>query len=235
VSKKYQEKQIPQLALSNRTVETAAQVTHVLHVIGNLAGALSQYQFRPMNLFDVDNGGTPKDPPPFKMTEGQIALEKTLWAACDRMEKILGDDTRWDSSFQTKVEKDYDELHKLQMDAIEKQRAAAEEVTSPHFRYHPALHRLQDGNGMAVLGDVKRLEFAVYGIGDSAQRALEEFDCVFRQGIPKNVAEWCQGREQDFESKRTLKPFPNKEQTHEKNNDDTELDKPGDGSRANPA
>ena len=97
------------------------------------------------------------------------------------MQKIMNEDARWNDDFQRKVEKDYNDLHDLQMDAIAKQKAAADEVTSPHFRYRPELHRMRDGRWMALIGDTDHLEFAIYGIGTSAQQALEEFDSVFER------------------------------------------------------
>lgn len=210
--------EIKQLALSNRCVETAAQIQQVLQVIGLTASALQGGMHRPFNMYKEDEEAETR---PLKMTEGQIALEKTLWAACDRMEKILGEDARWSDEFQRKVEKDYDELHKLQMEAIEKQRAAAAEVTSPHFRYRPDLKRLRDGRWLAILGDDQHLEFAIYGIGNSAQLALEEFDSVFLRGVPASVLRWAANREAAFEAGLNhTEAFPNQDQIHEKNTDD---------------
>lgn len=209
-----------QLVLSNRCVETQAQIQNLIQVMGLTSSALQTH--RPASFFSIESGDTPKQSDgPVPMTEGQIALENTLRAACERMEKILNNDSRWDDTFQRKVEDDYDKLHKLQMEMIDGQKAAAAEVTSPHFRYRPDLQRLQNGQWMAILGDAAHLEFAIYGIGDSAQQAMEEFDHVFRTGVPKSLSIWLERRAADIEAGREPQPFPNQEQNEKQNDDNT--------------
>lgn len=219
-----------QLALSNRCVETSAQIQQVLQVIGLTTGAL--FGGRSHSMFD--EGGVPKEQG--KLTEGQVAVENTLRAACERMEKILNDDARWSDDFQRKIEKEYDDLHAQQMATIAAQRAAAAELTTPHFRYRPDLHRLRDGRWMAILGDTEKLEFAIYGIGESAQQAVEEFDCAFLKGVPLSVLQWADKREADIEAGRpAMTPFPNQEQIHEKNNDTEKLDDSGNSTSGSPS
>jgi hypothetical protein len=182
--------------LSNRCVETQAQIFNVLQVMGMTSSALGRSMFAP----EEERSG--------KMTEGQIALEATLIAACERMDAILKDPARWDDSFQRKVEKEYEELHALQSSTLEAQRKAAAELTSPHFRYRPDLKRLVDGRWMAILGHEDELQFAIYGIGNSAQEALEDFDAVFTKGIPKSLLPYLSEREQALESGEQTPPFP---------------------------
>jgi hypothetical protein len=201
----------PPVTLSNRCVETGNQIQNVLQIMGMTSASLA--------TFKRQGYTEEKEQHPLKMSEGEIALEKTLWAACARMEKILEDDSRWDDTFQRKIEREYDELHKLQMEAIEQQKKAANEVTSPHFRYRPDLKRLKNGQWMAILGDDTQLEFAVYGIGDSAQMALEEFDNVFIKGVPMSVFKYALQREAALDSGTACPNFPNQEQINEKSND----------------
>jgi hypothetical protein len=199
--------------LSNRCVETQAQIRMVSDVIALTTSALSRFQ-----------GGAEEGK--YKDRESEIALDKTLWSACERMQAILNDTTRWDDTFQRKIEKEYNELHELQMVAIDNQRKAAAEVTSPHFRYRPDLKRLVDGRWLVILGDENQLEFAVYGVGTSPQLAMESFDEAFNKGVPPAVVAWCQERETNFESgSKHTKPFPNQQTKHDdKKMDDTRND-----------
>lgn len=226
-----------QVVLSNRCIETQAQMQNLLQVMGMTASALQTH--RPaFNFFNPESGDTPRQQDgPVPMTEGQIALENTLRAACERMEKLLNDDSRWDDTFQRRVEKEYDELHKLQMEMIDGQRAAAAEVTSPHFRYRPELQRLRNGQWMAILGDPAQLEFAIYGIGDSAQQAMEEFDHVFRKGVPKSLAIWLERRAADITAGQETEPFPNQEQNKhtDEQNTDEQMDGSGDEAGSQPS
>lgn len=231
MKKNRREPEIKQLALSNRCVETAAQIQQVLQVMAMTSSALFSHR---QSLYDESS--VPKEVGHVNMTEGQVAVENTLRAACERMEKILNDDARWSDSFQRKIEKEYDDLHAVQMSAVAAQQAAAAELVTPHFRYRPDLKRLRDGRWMALLGDESHLEFAIYGIGETAQQAIEEFDSVFLQGVPLSVAQWAAKREADIEAGRpAITPFPNSEQTHEKNNDIEKLDDSGNDTSGSPS
>ena len=212
-----------QVVLSNRCIETQAQIQNVLQIMGTTASALSTH--RPTNIFGQESGDAPREAGP--MTEGQIALENTLRNACERMDKILTNDSLWNDEFQRKVEKEYEELHRLQMETIERQKAAAAEVTSPHFRYRPELQKLRNGQWMAILGDAQQLEFAIYGIGDSAQQAMEEFDHVFLKGVPRSLELWLEKRRTDMDDGRTPEPFPNQTQ-NTNTNDNEKMDSGGD-------
>ena len=68
------EKPIQPLALSNRCIETSAQINHVLQVMATTAASLSGYK-RQMGMFGEET--TPKEHP-MQMSEGEIAPEKRL-------------------------------------------------------------------------------------------------------------------------------------------------------------
>ena len=215
-------KVVPQVQLSNRCIETQQQVLTLLQVMGMTSSALA-HTYR----FDEDGRMTK-----LELTEGQVALEKTLWNACERMNSLLQDTARWDNSFQDKVEKEYNELHALQIETMKAQHAAAAEIIKPHFQYRPALMRTVNGGWMAILGDVDHLEFAVYGIGETAQAALEDFDAVFLNGVPPSVLDYCQKRVKALEAGEPVPPFPNTEKTHEPSDDN--LDETGNLPGAEP-
>jgi hypothetical protein len=211
-----------QVVLSNRCLETQAQLAMLMNVMALTSGAS-------MARVHGEESG------PHKMTEGQIALENTLVAACARADAILADATRWDNSFQTKVEKEYADLHELQMKALEAQRAfseaqraAAAECCTPHFRFRPDLKRLKNGQWLCILGSEDALEFAVYGIGDSAQQSIDEFDTAFTKGVPASVLSWAERREKDLEAGKTLEP-PLQE-NNEQRNDELDAGQTGDSS-----
>lgn len=201
---------IPQLVLSNRCIETQAQINQLMQVLGMTSSTVGHF---------VRLSEESKNP----MPEGAIAVENALVACCERIEKIMHNDSLWDDTFQRRVEKEYDELHKVHAESIRNQRAttaaqlatiqaqqkAAEEVVSPHFRYRPDFKRMRDGRWMALIGDENNLEFAIFGIGTSMQAALDDFDCMFKRGVPLAVAKHLEERANSLEAGTPVPDYPN--------------------------
>ena len=187
--------------LSQRELTTRFQVETVLQVLGMSVSAMGHYLHSPATDSTVD---VPKSP------ESMIAVENTLRAACERLDSILADTKRWDTTFQDKVEKDYETVHALQMETYAAQRQAAQEVISPHFRYRPSIHRLKDGTWLAFLGNMDAMEYGIMGVGACPQAALQAFDDAFCGIINPTVIKWCQDREQNLEAgTEHTAPFPN--------------------------
>src|SRR5258707_1121587 len=77
--------------------------------------------------------------------EARTAAENLFVKTCAQIEKIVEDQSRWDSTFQNEVEESFREAHELQMETMAAQKDAADEIQTPHFRYRPALVKMKDG------------------------------------------------------------------------------------------
>jgi hypothetical protein len=96
-------------------------------------------------------------------TEGSIAAESTMIAACERLDKILISDTRWDIT--------------------------DEQLPPPHIRLKATLCKFGEG-WLAFYGDINYLDKSLIGYGDTPQLALKCFDSMYYGTAPAELVEW---------------------------------------------
>lgn len=142
--------------------------------------------------------------------EARTAAESLFIKTCDQLEKIVGDSSRWDSTFQSEVEKSFREAHELQMETMTSQKEAADEILTPHFRYRPALVKMMDGTYLAFLGSVDDLDNSICGLGANPAEAVMNFDAAFCGEIDPAIVTWLKIREQVLETGGITPPFPTK-------------------------
>lgn len=217
------------IQLSSRELSTRFMVDTCLAVFST-AGAVMGHWMRsagdPITGQTTEPELTPVD------SEAKIECQKTMWAAADRLQKILADDNRWSLDFQIKTEKHFEEVAARQKEVLETQRLAAiqqleasREITTPHFRYKPALCRMTDGNWLAFLGDIEDLANSIQGVGPTPQVAIDAFDAAFAGVTHPATLEWLAQREKNLETGGTDAPFPKAEHNeldNERNRDTNE-------------
>lgn len=230
------------IQLSSRELSTRFMIDTCLQVFSTAGAVMSHWMRTPpgVNMFGMPEAA-PAEVPPLTPaeTETKIECENTLRAAANRIQKIMDDDDRWSLEFQKRTEKHFEDIAQRQRDVLDMQRKSAEEhllatqeVSSPHFRYKPALCRLLDGNWLAYLGDINDLEHALVGVGPTAQIALEAFDGAFRGVLHPATQEWLIKREQNLETGAEDAPYP---KTHELDqNANRHLDEPPAGGLQQP-
>lgn len=221
----------PEIHLASRELTTRMQMDTLLQTIGVTTSALGHF----WDLFSrVPEESEARESAKNLMAEGVIAVENTLRETCERIETILKDNRRWSTEFQDKIEREYDAAYKLQCEVLNAQRAGAEEVLAPHFRYRPTLFRLVDGSWCAFLGDINHMDQGIVGVGNTPQLAIEAFDDAFCGISNPEVIAWCKAREKNLEAGiNDEAPFP-KTETQEQNNE-TPLDTDGNGKTEDPS
>lgn len=157
-------KNVPMTA---RDSVTATQINNVL----NVAAVLYPYL------------ANPPDSDPLAVSaktdgEARAAALVTFFRACDRLEKILDDDPRWELRTQDTLEKALEEMYRTNTAFFVAQTRAADAVSRPSFMYRPTLIRA-DGCWAAVLGNQDDLKNAVVGVGRTPEAAYVDFDAVF--------------------------------------------------------
>jgi hypothetical protein len=203
-----------QLSLSMKDLTTRMQIDSVLQIFGMASSALSNLG-RTNPWTTEDSQTAPVD------SEAKIEIENTIRGACERLQKLMADDNRWSTAFIDRVEKNFEEATRLQLESLEAQRAGAMEVISPHFRYRPTLLRMVDGNFCAFLGDIDHMEDGIVGVGPTPAAAIEAFDDAFRGVTNPGVLAWLKEREQTLEEGTTQEtPFPTKENNESTRNMD---------------
>lgn len=192
----------------HRDLSTQNQLGMLIAVVQTMTGVLFTQERESENI--------PGQHP--LLGEAKIAAENTFRKACERIDTIIEDTARWTLEFQKRLEKMLEENHTISMgvaqqqqEAFKAQQVAAEEVSSPHFRYKPTLYQLQDGSWLAFLGDLENMDAGIFGQGVCPADALQEFDDRFRGKLPKAVKAWLAQREQDIENGKELKPYPNEQ------------------------
>lgn len=130
----------------------------------------------------------------------RMIAENTLRAACDRIDKILNDDSRWDFRIQESLEAQMLLTYKQAFQFQKAQTLNANLMNTPAFRFRPTICKLIDGSWAAVLGDLTTSDGAIIGRGHCPQAAIDDFNAVFLNGVPPEVQAHADAREQAFES-----------------------------------
>jgi hypothetical protein len=168
----------------HRDLSTGNQVGMLLSICGAMADLVFAEPAEP--------GETPGTRPEVAGEAG-IAAEVTFIKACDRLDKILDDSSRWGMDYQLSLEKLFEENTRLAHQMAEKQaaaltaetekanaqRTAAESAQTPHFIYRPMLTKSESGEWIAFLGDPKDQDTCVFGLGGCPEAAVKAFDLAF--------------------------------------------------------
>lgn len=110
--------------------------------------------------------------------EARTAAENTFIALCERLDKLVADETRWSMSGTTNFYDELAETQKAQQEFLSTQTAAASLVLRPSYIHRPTLMR-DDTHFYAVWGDSTVVGGAIIGIGGTPNEALADFDRAF--------------------------------------------------------
>jgi hypothetical protein len=197
------QKPTQQLSLPQRDSVTSVQLGTLLHVAAMMSNIVYSH---PEETEGGKNDGGAK-----------MAAETTLIGACDQMDKILQDQSRWSFEAQSTLESELIKMYGENTKLIQAQTRLAELNSAPHVLYRPSLMALSDGNWAAILGSLDNLDNSVTGIGDTPESALSAFDLAFKGGASKDLIKWLSDRQTAVNKGESPPPFP-------KNNENTELD-----------
>lgn len=182
----------PPLNYLHRDLSTQNQV-HILLSIGQMMGSL---------MIQNNDENTPST----LSDEARLAAEATFIKVCDALDNIVGDKRRWGVDFQLALEKQFSDGNAAQLALMEAERAravaqrmAAQEISSPHFRYKPDLYTLDDGTWAAYIGDPNDLESGILGTGGNPAEALQAFDRVFQGELTEQMKKLLAQREEQIE------------------------------------
>jgi hypothetical protein len=137
--------------------------------------------------------------------EALVAAENTFINVLERLDAIVKDERRWSSSFQDKIEADYQAAYAENIAYLEAQKKAAQELASPHQQLRPDLVRLQDGSWCCLKGDPKS-PGSIIGVGPSPELAVQAFDDAFRGVISPYTQAWLDKHGVEAEESQNEKP-----------------------------
>jgi hypothetical protein len=171
------------ILMPNRESINAAQVNLLLGITQSMVTCLRQP--------DVEFG---KEQPAALDGGAKLAIEATITKACDRLDAILGETTRWSFETQRMLETELKAMYEQNTKLLAAQTELARQAARPSNRYSPQLFRL-NGVWVAILGDTDDLDNAICGLGDTPEQALAAFDGLFTGQIPEHLVAWLKSAE----------------------------------------
>jgi len=180
--------------MNSREAITDAQIHTLLGVAGMLHSVLA--------------GAATEGSSPAADGGARAAAEITFNNVCSRLDAIVNDSARWNTT-------GYDDFYRQSMQLLRAQTAATEEINTPHFRLKPTLFRLQTGGWAAIVG--KHIDHALVGTGATPEEAIVAFDLIFKGQMAPQTVEWLVAREKQIEAGV---PQQDNLENHEKSNVD---------------
>lgn len=139
------------------------------------------------------------------------SAQATFINACNALDNLLTDPSRWSLGHMNRADERLEQAHALNMQFLRNQAEASKEIGTPHFRYRPALMKMESGKWMAFLGDLERDPGScIIGIGAFPEQAVSAFDEMFSGKIPDHMVEWLNQREQALDQNLPSPPPPQK-------------------------
>lgn len=108
----------------------------------------------------------------------KVALDVLAIKACDRLESILDDPSRWGTKDYDRAFKQILATQKANQRSLEQQAAAAAFVRLPSFIHRPTLVST-GGKWYAYIGDPAIPGMALFGSGETPELALADFNDAF--------------------------------------------------------
>jgi predicted RNase H-like HicB family nuclease len=176
---------------------TGEQINTLLRVISCMEG----YLLSPHRDVERIPGDTNPD--------GGVAdsAAATVINACNALDNLISDKTRWSMEFQKKIESRVDEIHQEQLAFLKAQTAAANFVSLPQFRFRPTLNRADEHTWVAYIGELET-PHVILGLGKTPEEALASFDQIFRGTVSPSMLEWALAREKAINEGSPLPEIP---------------------------
>lgn len=110
--------------------------------------------------------------------EARTAAENTFIGLCERLDKIIAEESRWSLTGTTNFYDELVETQKAQQEFLSTQTAAASLVLRPSYIHRPTIMR-DETHFYAIWGDNTISGGAIIGIGATPNEALADFDAAF--------------------------------------------------------
>lgn len=163
--------------IPNREVVGQIQIQNLLNALNVLTGSLAH------TAVGDEQTGEPR------YAEAAIAEETTLINTCERLDKIMLDDSRWTTEPLRALEEKLGALYDANRRLIEVRTAVEQQGTLPHVRYKPTMMKMGDG-WAAIYGDPNFLDKSLVGYGETPEKALKCFDMIFDGTLSTDTVQW---------------------------------------------
>lgn len=167
--------------MPSRDAVTSFQTSTILAIVQTMGQFLAHPDVDPAN---------PHKPGGAMDGGARASAEVTFIKACERLDSILDDKTRWDLEIQRLLELHLAKLMRDQMVFLQAQTAASLALNTPSYLHQPTIINAGNGDFVALLGDPDKP--ACIGLGKSPAEALADFDKSFVGQTTENQIRWLQ-------------------------------------------
>jgi hypothetical protein len=108
----------------------------------------------------------------------QTSLEVVAMQACNRIEEILADGSRWNCNDFDKAFTQILAVQKASEEFFQQQTKSSASIQLPSFIYKPTIIRA-NGKFFAYIGDPNTLGMSIFGEGKTPAEAIADFDASF--------------------------------------------------------
>lgn len=110
--------------------------------------------------------------------EAKLAAEATFIGLCDRLDRIIAEDSRWSMKATTEFYEELVQTQKAQQEFLHEQAESVKIVRRPSYIHRPTLMR-DESLFYAVWGDSTVAGASIIGVGATPNAALADFDAAF--------------------------------------------------------
>jgi hypothetical protein len=163
-------RQVGAAVMPTREAVTKSQL-ETLHGIVHILGP---YLLARQSHWLLDEEATPRK------IDGGVAVSAavTFINVCNRIDEMLADKTRWDTSAHDALYESIAAVQRAQVDYLTAQTEGTKVLQRPSVQFHPTI--LNDGKKfVAYYGDIDRVGFSIIGLGNTPEQAMEDFDRAF--------------------------------------------------------
>ena len=173
------------VVLPSREAINSMQVTNLLNILGVASSCLTRIV---TDVEDEKRGGA---------NDGGalMAAETTIINVCARLDAMLEEAGRWTLDSQNTLEAQLSALYVANTGMLNAQKAAYDELNSPHARLKPVLLKLGPSEWLAFCGDARNLDNAIVGMGGCPAEAIDAFDAIFKGEVPEHLKAFLAARE----------------------------------------
>jgi len=165
------------------TIPTRESVTRTqLETLHSIIQNLSPFILGHRSIFQLSEEDTPR-----KIDGGAAAAAAvTFTNVCNRIDELLEDKTRWDTSTHDRL---YDSIHAVQTAQVELLKAQTEGqrvLSKPSVQLRPTV--ANDGaRFICYYGDITKPGYAIIGMGNTPTEAMLAFDLAFDKAPQEQI------------------------------------------------
>jgi hypothetical protein len=172
------QRQVGAAVMPTREAVTKSQLESLHSIIQNLGN----YLLAPRSHWMLDDDATPRK------IDGGVAASAavTFINVCNRIDEMLADKTRWDTSAHDALYESIAAVQKAQVKYLESQTDGQKVLARPSVQFHPTV--ANDGEKfICYYGDISKPGYAVVGLGATPAEAMQAFDRAFDKSAQEQI------------------------------------------------